>query len=322
MNGEGKSKPFTIYQTIEGGLPKQFVLRLDSAVNKNGEAQLRISNSNMGLIVSHQPEYIEGVLAGYKRNIEDVECILCELVDDILQKSKVAERPIPQKGDSWIDRLYAWADENKIPDLHWFEDKNIIGEGGYWRGLPRDKEKLTNLTGLYLNDNQLTSLPAEIGQLTSLSGLSLSDNQLHSLPVEIGRLTNLWFLSLSSNQFTSLPTELWQLANLNVLNLDKNQLTSLPAEISQLTSLDSLSLSDNQLSSLPVEIGQLNLNDLDLRRNLLTSLPTEIGKLNLQFFYLGGNPLTSLPQEIFDMPYLDDTCREWLLNLTMNEASK
>ena len=34
-------------------------------------------------------------------------------------------------------------------------------------------------------------MPAEIGQLTSLEGLYLVDNQLTSLPAEIGQLTSL-----------------------------------------------------------------------------------------------------------------------------------
>ena len=44
----------------------------------------------------------------------------------------------------------------------------------------------TNLSTLYLFDNQLTSLPDEIGNLTNLKTLYLFNNQLTSLPEGIG----------------------------------------------------------------------------------------------------------------------------------------
>ncbi|CAF4575346.1 unnamed protein product, partial [Rotaria socialis] len=46
---------------------------------------------------------------------------------------------------------------------------------------------LSQLTALYLNDNQLTRLPSEIVCLTSLVTLDLSNNKLRNLPSEIGR---------------------------------------------------------------------------------------------------------------------------------------
>jgi hypothetical protein len=120
VNDEGKSKPFTIYQTIEDELPRQFVLRIDSDVNRNGKDVIKASNSKIGLIVLHQPGYLEGVLTGYRRDVEGVECIICEkFVDDIpsVASAKKAERKLSEKkDDSWIDRLYAWADENDICD--------------------------------------------------------------------------------------------------------------------------------------------------------------------------------------------------------------
>lgn len=50
------------------------------------------------------------------------------------------------KDDSWVDRLWAWADENNVSELK----------------LPRTKEKLTLLTMLDLSDNHLEKLPSEI----------------------------------------------------------------------------------------------------------------------------------------------------------------
>lgn len=46
---------------------------------------------------------------------------------------------------------------------------------------------LSQLTALYLNDNQLTRLPSEIACLVNLVILDLSNNKLRNLPAEIGR---------------------------------------------------------------------------------------------------------------------------------------
>ncbi len=46
---------------------------------------------------------------------------------------------------------------------------------------------LSQLTVLYLNDNQLTRLPSEIACLINLVTLDLSNNKLRNLPSEIGK---------------------------------------------------------------------------------------------------------------------------------------
>ena len=48
-----------------------------------------------------------------------------------------------------------------------------------------------NITELYLNGNQLTTLPDSIGNLTHLTELYLSGNQLTTLPESIENLTNI-----------------------------------------------------------------------------------------------------------------------------------
>ena len=74
--------------------------------------------------------------------------------------------------ESWMDRLWAWADKNGIGDLEWREVE-WHDNGGYWEGLPREKKKLLTFTKLYLKHNQLTELPKEIGNLTNLTKLNL-----------------------------------------------------------------------------------------------------------------------------------------------------
>jgi Leucine-rich repeat (LRR) protein len=116
---------------------------------------------------------------------------------DVTRKILTPRNNIAVVDDSWMERLWAWADENDI-------NKNK---------LPRDKLGLTNLQGLYFWDNNLTELPKEIGQLTNLQDLFLRDNELTDLPKEIGLLTNLQRLSLGPNNLTELPKEIGQLTN-------------------------------------------------------------------------------------------------------------
>jgi Leucine-rich repeat (LRR) protein len=131
--------------------------------------------------------------------------------------------------DGWIERLWKWGDENEISDYK----------------IPRNKEKLLNLTKLHLLENQLTELPKEIGNLSNLRELNLGNNQLTELPKEIGNLTNLTKLDLWNNQFTELPKKIANLSNLTRLSLRDNQLTELPKEITNLTNLTKLGLKDN-----------------------------------------------------------------------------
>jgi hypothetical protein len=151
--------------------------------------------------------------------------------------------------------------------------------------LPPEIGQLTQLTSLFLFDNQLTALPPEIGQLTQLTELSLSTNKLTALPPEIGQLTQLTSLSFSANKLTALPPEIGQLTQLTSLDLKWNKLTALPPEIGLLTKLTTLRLESNKLTTLPPEIGLLvNLEEpstyggLKLDNNSLESPPPEIIK--------------------------------------------
>jgi len=96
VNGDDKSKPFVCYLTKEeADLPKQFVVRLDETTNRDGDEQLRISNANLGLIVSHTPAYLEGVLTGYRRQVEETVCVICErFKDDIPSLKSLAKTEV------------------------------------------------------------------------------------------------------------------------------------------------------------------------------------------------------------------------------------
>jgi Leucine-rich repeat (LRR) protein len=63
---------------------------------------------------------------------------------------------------------------------------NEIEVTGNVRNLSPTLWTLSQLTVLYLNDNQLTRLPSEIACLVHLVILDLSNNKLRNLPSEIG----------------------------------------------------------------------------------------------------------------------------------------
>jgi Leucine-rich repeat (LRR) protein len=146
------------------------------------------------------------------------------------------------------------------------------------------------ITGLYLNDNQLTSIniPAE---LTNLKELRLYNNQLTSINIP-AELINLKELHLNDNQLTSIniPAELTKLTR---LHLGNNQLTSINIPV-QLVNLRELWLGCNQLTSINIPVQLVNLRELWLGCNQLTSIniPAELIKLNK--LYIDNNQLISI----------------------------
>jgi len=237
-----------------------------------------------------------------------------EVKKPFLNTSSAEESKDNSTKDVWMLNLWRWADENNIGS----------------ETIPRQKDKLLEITVLQLFSSQLTTLPKEIGKLTNLREIRLKGNQLAELPVEIGNLTNLEFLSLGSNNLTSLPEELgkltklkslwigandfseipkivWSLNNLTGLSLSRNNFTVLPKEIGNLNNLRILLLSGNNFPTIPAEIGNLShLKRLDIcHTDSLIRLPKEIGNLtSLEHLTLFRNSITELPKEIGNLKNL------------------
>ena len=72
---------------------------------------------------------------------------------------------------------------------------------------------------LGLSGKGLTELPPEIGQLSNLTRLYLDNNQITEIPESIGQLSNLTRLHLRNNQITEIPEPIGQLSNLTQLHL-------------------------------------------------------------------------------------------------------
>lgn len=170
--------------------------------------------------------------------------------------------------ESWIHRLWAWADINLVDDrklISGQDYKRVSGCLEYadfipppsdcYNGLPRNKEQLLNITELFLINYDLKTLPREIGKLTKLKKLSLAGNKLRKLPAEIGDLKELTKLEINQNRYlTELPLELFNLRELTTLDLSKCRLTKLPVEICNLQNLTRFYLYGSNLKTLPIEI--------------------------------------------------------------------
>ena len=79
---------------------------------------------------------------------------------------------------------------------------------GQVRNLSHDLWKMSWLTVLYLDNNQLSHLPAQISCMVNLEHLDASHNRLELLPPELGELVHLRELKLANNHIRNLPCEL------------------------------------------------------------------------------------------------------------------
>lgn len=174
-----------------------------------------------------------------------------------------------------------------------------------WDGITIDQSSHpTRVTEIRLGRKGLTgTIPAALSQLSDLTLLYLRDNELRGgIPAELGKLTNLKWLSLSGNQLNGpIPSDLGNLANLERLFLQDNKLSGpIPLEFARLTGLEWLYLSHNELrGSIPHALGALTrLKWLYLSNNQLTGpIPKELGRLkSLRSLSLSNNRLSGCVQ--------------------------
>ena len=183
----------------------------------------------------------------------------------------------------------------------------------------------TNLTELYLRDNQLTSLPAGIGSCVNLDSLYLENNLLTTLPATMGGLKNLKGLCLHRNQFVAAPLSLFDCVGLEELYLDGNAITGcLPAELGNLVNLTELGLANNKLGegsggeAFPETIGLLkNMHTLHAESNQIVELPKNFGRCKaMRRLYLNDNKMAKLHACIGKCPKLE------IINVEDNEINK
>lgn len=200
-----------------------------------------------------------------------------------------------------------WAEENRISEYT----------------VPRDVEKLKNLTTLKLGNNakSISHLPEAIGCLTNLTEIfiggyhssycgdvRITNNEISHLPDSIGLLKNLTKLEIEKCSLSTLPESIGQLSNLRELSLYLNEITTLPESIGNLSNLEKLRLGYNKIRELPESVGRLlKLQELSVCSNKLSALPESIGNLReLTKLDVGSNELEELPASFFNLVNLKE----------------
>jgi Leucine-rich repeat (LRR) protein len=166
--------------------------------------------------------------------------------------------------------------------------------------IPRSIGKLSNLTKLDLESNNIETIPESLWDLSKLTYLNLGTNQINNISGSIGKLLNLTYLNLSGNEFEHLPESIVHLQKLTEFMINFGILSDLPDSIGNLSNLERLYISGTNLTELPQSIGDLlNLEILDINYSNLKSLPESIGNLSsLKFLDIRHNRLHYLPISI------------------------
>ena len=174
------------------------------------------------------------------------------------------------------------------------------------RARPEWLANMTELTDLYLDNNQLNELPNSISRLTGLNQLSVRNCRLAGVPAWIANLAKLKLLDLSGNGLTSLPESIAGLFGLQWLYLSDNKLTSIPGWLGNFSGLTGLYLGGNQLDELPDSIAALTgLKWFSVNSVKLTKLPDWIGILTgITFLDISDNDLASLPDPVRNLSFL------------------
>lgn len=139
----------------------------------------------------------------------------------ITNKILTKKGEISIQDDSWIERLWAWADDNLLRESNMVFDKDT--RKTYYQGIPKTKEDLLLVEHITLRWNRLQSLSNEICELKNLKVLELMNNRLETLPKNIANLTQLETLDLNINQLIELPPSIIKLKRLKFISIRNNK---------------------------------------------------------------------------------------------------
>uniref|UniRef100_A0A7S3MK82 Uncharacterized protein n=1 Tax=Spumella elongata TaxID=89044 RepID=A0A7S3MK82_9STRA len=156
-------------------------------------------------------------------------------------------------------------------------------------------------------DFRLSVIPREVLKLTELSELWLTNNNITVIPPALGELQQLLVLNLSYNKIDTLPAEVCQLVNLRKLYVRGNLLASLPNVMGQMNSLLHLDCAYNKFTTFPEVVTTMpRLVHLDFAFNRIPSLPATLELLQcLVYLNLCDNVVTKPQNVLLRMPWLE-----------------
>lgn len=129
------------------------------------------------------------------------------------------------------------------------------------REFPRGFNVLTNLVGLNMNYNEISSIPSSITELKHLGSFLIAHNLLSEFPFQFFFNIQLTSLNLCYNKLKSIDPAIKKLRLLRYLSFEGNRISAAPRELFELVFLRFLWLGDNLLRELPPELG--NLRELE-----------------------------------------------------------
>ena len=158
-----------------------------------------------------------------------------------------------------------------------------------------------NLTELYLNDNDLSSIEDLRNKSLNVKILHLENNRINDL-TPIGNYTGIEQLYVENNNLTSIPV-LSGMEGLTIIDLNHNNLTGF-ANLLDIDNLVVANLSFNQITTIPEMSDALpNLRSINLSENNLIDTSGFEGHQTLQEIILYNNGLSSLT-DLSDLPSL------------------
>lgn len=143
-------------------------------------------------------------------------------------------------------------------------DLTLILEEAKLREFPRGFNVLTNLVGLNMNYNEISSIPSSVTELKQLGRFLIAHNLLSEFPFQLFFNVHLTSLNLRNNKLTSIDPAIKKLGLLRHLSFEGNRISAVPRELFELVFLRFLGLGDNLLRELPPELG--NLRELETLR--------------------------------------------------------